>query len=193
MAEGSNDNLEELTVADLRERASELEITGRSSMKKDELVTAVSDAEEQTAAMDARGSESKDEPSASESDSDEGAASSGEIDASDIPAPSIGPNTTINLKPPEERLDHDKISDIDAMGLDKRRQIQGERYGASPLKQVVVYGAALTVIIALFVGGKLLVDELDTTPPINNNAPWAKGAGTLEEPAPLDFPYTTNP
>ena len=38
MAEESEKSLEDLSVAELRERASELEITGRSSMSKGELL-----------------------------------------------------------------------------------------------------------------------------------------------------------
>src|SRR5918997_6106928 len=116
--------LADLTVAELRERASELEITGRSSMNKEELVQAVGDAEEQTARMNAdNGSSSGDSEADASEDSGaderpwrESKSSSGdgegEIDASHIPAPSIGPNTTIEHIPPQERLDMEKISDV---------------------------------------------------------------------------------
>ena len=40
---GSSPSYEEWTVADLRKRAAELDIEGRSSMKKDELVDALRD------------------------------------------------------------------------------------------------------------------------------------------------------
>ena len=52
VAEESEKSLDEMTVAELRERASALEITGRSSMNKEELLQSVKDAEEQTAMME---------------------------------------------------------------------------------------------------------------------------------------------
>ena len=116
--------------------------------------------------------------------------SDGEEDASGITAPSIGPNTTIEHVPPEERLDLDKISDVDAMGLDKRRQVGGQRYGASPAKQLAVYGGAIAVIVALVIGAKLLTDELDQPPAVEEDAaPWADGE--QKEPAAIDFPRST--
>ena len=79
------------------------------------------------------------------------------------------------------------------MGLDKRRQVGGKRYGASPAKQAVVYGGALAVIVAAVIGAKLLADELDQ-PPANqeDTAPWSEKAETEQrEPAPIDFPRST--
>jgi hypothetical protein len=213
MAEKSEKSPEEMTVAELRERASELEITGRSSMSKDELLQSVRDAEEQTAMIEANGSGGTSEDDFSEweapaeasngsgggaegsgGEEDSGGerdSSGGEEDASDIPAPSIGPNTTIEHIPPEERLDMDKISSVDAMGLDKRRQVGGKRYGASPAKQAAVYGGALAVITALVIGGIILTNELDKPPPEGEvePAPWA--GNDLKPPAPIDFPRST--
>ncbi len=210
MAEESAKSPDEMTAAELRERATALEITGRSSMDKDELLQSVRDAEEQTAMMEANGhgngsqseanseaesdseSASEWEPRSGSSDSSDSSdeSSNGEEDASDITAPSIGPNTTIEHVPPDERLDMDKISDVDAMGLDKRRQVGGQRYGASPAKQLAVYGGALAVIIALIIGAKLLTDELDQPPAVQEEtAPWAEGE--QQEPAPIDFPRST--
>ena len=57
-------NLDDLTVAELRERASELEITGRSTMNKADLVQAVEDADAQIAQMNG------DDDADSDSDSD---------------------------------------------------------------------------------------------------------------------------
>jgi hypothetical protein len=192
VADESGKSLDDLTVAELRERASSLEITGRSSMNKEELRQAVEDAEGQTAFMSpgdesskaTSDSESKDRPWRQSS-------SSSEEDISDITAPSIGPNTTVDLRPPSERLDMEKISDVDAMGLDKRRQVRGKRYGASPAKQLAVYGGALAVIAGLVIGGKILTDELDKAPPEGEvpPAPWAEGQ--QREPGPLDFPRST--
>ena len=206
----SEKSLDEMTVAELRERASELEITGRSSMSKDELVQSVKDAEEQTAMLEANGSngssssQSESESDASEASSDDSSEGStseweppsdsstdGEKDASDITAPSIGPNTTIEHIPPGERLDEDKISDVDAMGLDKRRQVGGQRYGASPAKQLAVYGGALAFIVALLFGAKLLTDELDKAPPEGEVPPAVWTEGKQRPPAPIDFPRST--
>jgi hypothetical protein len=213
-------NLEDLTVADLRARASELDITGRSSMNKDDLVQAVADAEEQMARLngDSQEGTSQDAESSgsheSEAEADEGdeekadasdgddenaedrpwreGSDSDDDDAGDLTAPSIGPNTHIEHVPPEERLDMDKISDVDAMGLDKRRQVGGQRYGASPLKQVVVYGLFFLVLAALVVGGKIAADKLDQPPDtVAVKAPWAEG--DQKSPAPIDFPRTTDP
>lgn len=194
MASEHDQNLDEMTVADLRERASELEITGRSSMNKDELRQAVADAEEQTAHLRSNGASSDDAGAESGSGSEgndrpwrEDSSSSNENDASDITAPSIGPNTTIEHIPPEDRLDFEKISSVDAMGLDKRRQVQGKRYGASPAKQAAIYGGTLLVLGALLFGGKLLADELDQPPEVQEaTAPWA---GEDDSTVPrIDFP-----
>jgi len=204
VAEESEKSGDDMSVAELRERAAALEITGRSSMSKDELLQSVRDAEEQTARMEADStssrSSSSDEAEAeaeAESDSESesewdppDSSSDGEEDASDITAPSIGPNTKIEHTPPDERLDLDKISDVDAMGLDKRRQVGGQRYGASPAKQAAIYGGALALIIALGFGAKVLADELDQPPAVQEDtAPWADAE--QQEPAPIDFPRST--
>jgi hypothetical protein len=205
VTEDGKTNLDEMTVAELRERASALEITGRSSMNKDELLQSVRDAEEQTAMMEARESTSGDAagnsasdtsaedwspPTDTRSDSAEDGGDDGD-DTEDITAPSIGPNTTIEHVPPDERLDMDKISDVDAMGLDKRRQVGGQRYGASPAKQLAVYGGALAVITALVIGGIILTNELDKAPPEGEvePAPWSNAE--QKAPAPIDFPRST--
>jgi hypothetical protein len=193
-----------MTVSELRDRAAELEITGRSSMNKDELLQSVRDAEEQTAMLksessnggsgpsgESNSSEAGSKPDTSESDGKpDTSESGGDDDASDMTAPSIGPHTTIEHVPPEERLDLDKISSVDAMGLDKRRQVGGKRYGASPAKQAAVYGGALAIIVALLIGAKLLTDELDQPPAVQEDtAPWADAE--QKQPAPIDFPRST--
>ncbi|HYH61680.1 MAG TPA: Rho termination factor N-terminal domain-containing protein [Solirubrobacterales bacterium] len=204
MAHDDEKSLDDLTVAELRERASDLEITGRSSMNKSELVEAIGDAEPQVARINgengsssaeaedsdahSEGSEDSDAEDRPWRDSSSSSGGDGEEDASDITAPSIGPNTTIEHIPPEERLDEDKISDVDAMGLDKRRQVQGKRYGASPAKQLAVYGGALAVIAALVFGGIVATNELDKAPPEGEvpDAPWADVE--QKPPPPIDFP-----
>ncbi len=194
VSEDSEKSLDELTVAELRERASAHEITGRSSMSKDELVQSVRDADEQVALMESSGSSRSESSSGTAQASASGSASKASDDneenVSGITAPSIGPNTTIEHVPPDERLDMDKISDVDAMGLDKRRQVGGKRYGASPAKQALVYGGALAVIAGLVIGGKLLADELDQPPAVQEEfAPWADAE--QKPPAPIDFPRST--
>jgi hypothetical protein len=95
--------------------------------------------------------------------------------ASETPAPSIGPHTEIEHEDPEERLARHEQSDVDAMGLDKRREVVGGRYGPSVARQVTLYGIFVAVVVALGIGFKLLADELDE-PPKNyeDTAPWAE-------------------
>ncbi len=175
----------EETEKDREENASEDPPWRQSSTESESETEA-----ESSSPSEGESSSSSDADSSSDSSSSEG---EGEIDASNITAPSIGPNTTIEHIPPEERLDMDKISDIDAMGLDKRRQVGGRRYGASPAKQAAVYGGALAVIAGLVIGGIILTNELDTAPPEGEGpvAPWADNK--LDAPEPIDFPQTTDP
>jgi len=206
VASDPDKNLDDLTVAELRERASALEVTGRSSMNKDELRQAVDDANGQTAQMSgdddsgsATASDSADESADSEErpwreSSSSSESGDDENDASGITAPSIGPNTTIEHIPPGERIDEDKISDVDAMGLDKRRQVGGRRYGASPAKQLAVYGGALAVIAALVFGGIIATNELDKAPPEGSVEPAPWEAGKQRAPVDdLDFPRAITP
>lgn len=96
-------------------------------------------------------------------------------DISDTPAPSVGPHTTFEKPPPpEERAAQSHASNVDAMGLDKRRQVTGGTYGPTRARQLTLYGIAIAVIVALAVGFKLLTDELDRPPETNADAaPWA--------------------
>lgn len=105
------------------------------------------------------------------------------VDVSDTTAPSIGPNTVINKESPEERLAGHEQSKTDALGLDKRRQVVGQRYSASAGRQVVVYAIVLAVVAGGAFGVKLLVDDLDKAPAkAADKAPWT---GTDREPKPL--------
>jgi Rho termination factor, N-terminal domain len=174
-------SVDEMTVAELRAKASELEITGRSSMNKEQLRQAVVDAEEQIAVIHGNG-DSKPEPA------------DGMPPASEITAPSIGPHTVIEHEPPEERLAKHEPSDVDAMGLDKRRGVTGKRYGASFAKQATVYGLALAVIAAILIGGKIAIDELDQGPKVvEDEAPWSQPDAPQHTPASLDFPRNPSP
>lgn len=168
------EGLESLTVAELRARAAELEVKGRSSMSREELVAAIGDAQ-------------SGEPGPPyEQETGGGRSPDGEKPASEIPAPSIGPNTVIEKKPPEERLDHDKISDVDAMGLDKRRSVVGHSYSASLTKQIALYAIFVAVVAALAFGGKMLVDEADAPPAeYEDRAPWSDPNARQVEPNPI--------
>ena len=186
----------ELTLAELRTRASKLEIAGRSSMKKDELVKAVVSAEKK-AAPPAKKTPAK-APSATSSAATPAAASNGAAsaekgevisDASDISAPSIGPHTEITFESSEDRLARHDQSDVDAMGLDKRRAVVGGSYSASFAKQATLYGIALAVVVGIVFGGKKLADKLDEPPAqVEVQAPWASPEAAQEPPLPIDFP-----
>jgi hypothetical protein len=89
--------------------------------------------------------------------------------------------------------DHEQ-NDLDAMGLDKRRGVVGEKYGASFAQQATVYGVFLAVVVALVIGGKLAVDELDKGPEVNEDrAPWAQDDATQRQPSDVDFPPSVTP
>jgi hypothetical protein len=161
MVEEPSKDVGEMTVSELRARASELEITGRSSMKKDELRQAVIDAQEQLGGA--------------------------------LEAPSQDFDSEL-APPPEERLAKHEQSDVDAMGLDKRRAVAGERYGASFAKQAAIYGVFLAVLAALVVGGKLAADELDKGPEVNaDEAPWSQADAEQTPPGDPDFPPSVTP
>jgi hypothetical protein len=102
-------------------------------------------------------------------------------------APSLGPNTVVEREPVEERLARHEQSNVDAMGHDKRRPVVGQSYGPSKARQLALYGIFLAVVAALLIGGKLLVDSLDTPVGKNipNSAPWAQPNAKQHPPKPL--------
>lgn len=197
MAEEPRKDVGDMTVAELRKRASELEITGRSSMSKAELHQAVVDAEPQVAGTESRPA-AGDDWQTDEADGSDGAEQGkdeGEHEL-DLAAPSIGPHTHLERfqEPPEERLAKHEQSDVDAMGLDKRRAVVGQKYGASFAKQATIYGIFLAVMAALLIGGKLAADELDQGPEVNpDEAPWSQADAEQRPPAPIDFPRNPSP
>ena len=194
MVEEPAKDIGEMTVAELRARASELEITGRSSMKKDELRQAVIDAQEQLGGAREAPSQDFESEFAPPFDRESSQADDGEKPASEIPAPSIGPKTEIHKDPPEERLAKHEQSDVDAMGLDKRRAVVGERYGASFAKQAAIYGVFLAIVVALAFAGKLAVDELDQGPEeAADEAPWSQAGAEQTPPGDPDFPPSVTP
>jgi hypothetical protein len=124
-----------------------------------------------------RGDPSRDEPGQSR----------GGRDASEVAAPSIGPNTVIEREPPEQRLARHDQSRTDAMGLDKRRQVIGGGSGPSLARQATIYGIFIVVIAAIAVGAKLLVDDLHQPPAkISDRAPWAQEGVKQRPPRPLE-------
>ena len=67
-------------------------------------------------------------------------------------------------------------SRVDAMGKDKRRQVIGHAYAPTRARQLTYYGVAIGVVVLLFIGGRIAVDELDKAPDtIENQAPWSQG------------------
>jgi hypothetical protein len=104
------------------------------------------------------------------------------IDISDTVAPSVGPHTTVT-RPAHSQVGHEP-SEVDAMGLDKRREVVGKSYAPSFARQATMYGVFLAVVAALVIGGKLLADELDQPPDeVEAEAVWT---GNDIPPAPID-------
>ncbi len=112
--------------------------------------------------------------------------SSDEKDVSDITAPSIGPETTIEREPPKERLAKHEQSDVDAMGRDKRRQVIGGSYAPSFARQATTYGGVLAIVAAIIIGFIILAGKLDQPPEeIEPRAPWADPQAEQTPPSPL--------
>ena len=103
-----------------------------------------------------------------------------------ITAPSIGPDTVIERQPPEERLDFDKISNQDAMGDDKRREVVGKSYGPSRTRVFGTFAAFIAIVAAVSVGFYFLAKELDQPPAENpDEAPWSQADAPQSPPKPL--------
>ena len=105
----------------------------------------------------------------------------------EITGPSLGPNTVIEREPVEERLARHEQSDVDAMGLDKRRSVVGESFGPSKTRQLAVYLGFVAIVAALVVGGIILVGSLDKGVGKNVpcSAPWCKGHPKQINPKPI--------
>ena len=138
-------------------------------------------------APDESGERHDDEPDEAAPDADEPeaeASSNDKDDISDTTAPSIGPNTVIEKDTPEERLARHEQSKVDAMGLDKRREVIGGDYSASFGKQLFRWAIVVVIVVAAGFGAKLLVADLDKAPAHPaDKAPWS---GTHQAPAPLE-------
>ena len=130
--------------------------------------------------------EAASESSGNGSNGGESKSGGGGGEASMTAAPSIGPNTVIERKPPEERLDHDKISDTDALGKDKRREVVGQTYGPTRTRVVGTFVAFIAVVAALCVGFYFLAQELDQPPSENPDvAPWSQADAPQTPPKPI--------
>ena len=108
-------------------------------------------------------------------------------EAKKVAAPSVGPNTVIEREPVEERLARHEQSEVDAMGLDKRRPVVGQSYGPSKTRQLALYGIFLAVVAALVIGGIILVGKLDTGvgKHVPHSAPWSKPGVNQIKPKPI--------
>jgi hypothetical protein len=114
-------------------------------------------------------------------------AEDGERDEQKISAPSLGPKTVIEREPVEERLAKHDQSEVDAMGLDKRRAVVGQSYGPSKARQLGLYGIFLAVVVAVVIGGIFLINHFDTPvgKDIPNSAPWSKPGVKQHPPKPI--------
>lgn len=80
-------------------------------------------------------------------------------------------------------------SDVDSMGLDKRRQVVGKRYGASIQKQLTVYGIFLAGVVAIVIVFLTVVNGIDNRDiPLEDTAPWTGATASQEAPRDVDFP-----
>lgn len=104
-----------------------------------------------------------------------------------VSAPSPGPNSVIEREPVEERPGRHEESELDAMGLDKRRPVIGQNFGPSKTRQFAMYGAFLAVLAAIVVGGVILIGKLDTPvgKDVPNSAPWSKPGVKQIQPKPI--------
>ena len=134
------------------------------------------------------------EDSADDSGEDSAEASDGEEDISDTPAPSVGPHTKFEKDDPEERLARHEQSSVDAMGLDKRREVIGGSYSPSLARQLTMYGIFIAVVAGIVVGFLVLANNLDQPPEkYADEAPWSQADAKQIPPAPIDFPEYGHP
>jgi hypothetical protein len=77
-------------------------------------------------------------------------------------------------------------SNVDAMGLDKRRQVRGKVYGPTRLRIFMRFAIFFAVVALLAVGAKIAIDRLDEPPKTNaTEAPWAQPGAPQREPNPI--------
>jgi hypothetical protein len=115
-----------------------------------------------------------------------GDGSKSELDQ-EFTAPSVGPHTTFDRRPPEERLAGHEQSDTDAMGKEKRREVVGHSYGPSIARQAALYGIFVAVTAVLVIGFVLLAGKLDQAPESYEDlAPWSQPDAKQTKPEPLE-------
>jgi hypothetical protein len=79
--------------------------------------------------------------------------------------------------------------DVDAMGLDRRRPVVGQQYGATVRKQLLVYGVFIAVVAVLVVVFLTVVSNVDNKEiPLEDTAPWTAANASQEAPRDIDFP-----
>ena len=126
------------------------------------------------------------EPESSGSGSSESESSDTKSAGGELTAPSVGPHTVIEKEPPEERLDFDKISDTDAMGEDKRREVVGGTYGPTKTRVFATFAAFFLTVGVLAAGLYFLAKELDQPPAENPDvAPWSQADAPQSPPKEL--------
>ena len=77
-------------------------------------------------------------------------------------------------------------SDVDALGLDKRRRVTGGTYGPTRGRIAARFAIFLAAVVALAVAAKIAVDELDQPPKASPaEAPWAEPDAPQRQPKPL--------
>lgn len=75
------------------------------------------------------------------------------------------------IRPQSYDLSH--VPKVDAMGHDKRRTVVGQSYGPSKTRQATVWLGSVAVLLALFIGATIAVNELDNPPAQDpDTAPW---------------------
>jgi hypothetical protein len=138
--------------------------------------------------------DSVDEDDSVDDDDSADESADGEEDISDTPAPSVGPHTKFEKDDPEERLARHDQSSVDAMGLDKRREVIGGSYSPSLGRQLTMYGIFIAVVAGIVVGFLVLANNLDQPPEkYEDLAPWSQADAREIPPAPIDFPEYGHP
>ena len=92
---------------------------------------------------------------------------------------------------PEDAQEESKegSGDVDAMGLDRRRAVVGQQYGATVRKQLLVYGIFLAVVVGLGILFLTVVSNVDNKEiPLEDTAPWTAANASQEAPRDVDFP-----
>lgn len=79
-------------------------------------------------------------------------------------------------------------SEVDAMGLEKRRTVVGGQYGATVRKQLTVYGIFLAVMVAVVIGFLTVVGGIDNRDiALEDTGPWTQAAASQDAPRDIDF------